>query len=123
VLRPYPDNGWEEFRPRIETALGCYQKIASPEGIQRIGVRYINRIEIPEKNVKPGMYFRCAPRAIEVLPPAMEAFLQRSEYVYADGIKLVTTFATIEGPSDRSNFLLDLDVIWDAAVPLSVSRP
>src|SRR5262249_23262099 len=49
VLRPYP--GWQEFRCRIEEALKAYQEADPPTGVQRIAVRYINRIEIQNEVV------------------------------------------------------------------------
>ncbi len=49
MLRPYQDtrlhaekSGWDEFQLRIVKALETYWKVAKPEGVKRIGVRYIN---------------------------------------------------------------------------------
>ena len=44
MLRPYTK--WEEFQPRIMQALDAYREVASPEGVTRLGLRYINRIVI-----------------------------------------------------------------------------
>ena len=53
MLRPYQDpsstegGGWEEFAPRIAAALEAYRKVVEPNGINRVGVRYINQIAMP----------------------------------------------------------------------------
>ena len=48
-LKPYPS--WLKFRPLIDKGFSAYRKAVSPKGIQRIGLRYINRIEISGKEV------------------------------------------------------------------------
>ncbi|HEX9722509.1 MAG TPA: TIGR04255 family protein [Candidatus Paceibacterota bacterium] len=45
-LKPY--SSWGEFSPKIMKAFEAYKDVANPKGIQRIGVRYVNQIEIPE---------------------------------------------------------------------------
>jgi uncharacterized protein (TIGR04255 family) len=54
-LRPYPT--WQEFLPLIRGGFEAYREAAGPEGIQRIGLRYINRIEIPGPGVEMEDYF------------------------------------------------------------------
>jgi hypothetical protein len=54
-LQPYPS--WEQYLPLIEQAFTAYQSVARPEGIHRIGLRYINRIAIPESDVQMSDYF------------------------------------------------------------------
>jgi uncharacterized protein (TIGR04255 family) len=43
-LKPYPT--WQEFLPLIRQAFDAYLAVAEPKGIHRIGLRYINQIEI-----------------------------------------------------------------------------
>ncbi|WP_279165294.1 TIGR04255 family protein [Thermus scotoductus] len=47
ALKPYPT--WEGFKPRIEMAWKKLQEIMDVQGLERIGLRYINRIELPQK--------------------------------------------------------------------------
>lgn len=39
-FRPYPS--WEAYRSIIERVFGVYLQVASPSGIQRMGLRYVN---------------------------------------------------------------------------------
>lgn len=54
MLRPYQDplhpkqSGWDEFQPRIDRALNAYWNVIRPKGVNRVGIRYINKIVIPQ---------------------------------------------------------------------------
>ena len=126
MLHPYQDpnkaeeSGWAEFHPRIETALDAYWKVAAPDGVTRIGIRYINKIVIPQKTVEVSNYLTCALPEASGLPDSLSLkhFMSRVEYAYQDGVRLVMSQGLIEAPSDHVGFLLDLDVIWEGATPL-----
>lgn len=117
VLRPY--EGWENFRPRIERALKSYFEVSGADRVNRVGVRYINRIVLPP-NVQLGQYFRCGPIVPPGLPPNIAGFLNRAEYLYDEETRLIVTFASIETAEKASWLLLDLDVIWEGPVPLAL---
>ena len=118
MLKPYQDParveaiGWEEFRPRIDQALDAYWRVAEPAGVQRVGVRYINKIVVPCARVEPRRYVLCAPPDIHGLPDVLSNFFGRTEYVYDDGVRLVVTYAITDAPTGCVAFLLDIDVIW-----------
>ena len=67
MLRPYQNprfhgrGGWDEFQPRISAALDAYWEVAKPIGVCRIGIRYINKIVIPQTPVAVERYLKCAP--------------------------------------------------------------
>ena len=109
VLRPY-DN-WENFRPRIAAALNAYRDIANPKAVSRVGVRYINKVVLPGKEMELGNYFLCRLSSGPGLPNQMAGFMSRVEYVYDDGVKLLLTQASVEAPEGISAFLLDLDTV------------
>lgn len=119
TLRPY--DGWEQFRPRIATALDAYHEVANPSGVQRIGLRYINRISVPSTTVQLEDYFACAPATVPQMPQQMTAFLHRDEYSYQDGIKLILNFGSIQAPRGESAFVLDLDVTWEGENAMSLA--
>lgn len=109
-----PYEGWEALKPRIASALEHYAEVAQPEGVRRIGVRYVNRVVIPEETVDLAAYFLCSPVDVDGLPETISGFVQRSEYDYGNHVRLLLTFAST--PSERageSTFLLDVDVIWE----------
>lgn len=124
MLKPYQDpsirsqqNGWVEFRRRIEEALEAYWKVASPRGVQKIGVRYINKITLPTRTPVFEDYLRCALPTVSGLPDEIKGFLGSTEYVYNDGVLLNLIVARgATGISDdllvSSEVFLDLDVVW-----------
>jgi len=113
VLRPY--EGWESFRPRVETALEAYWAVVEPAAVVRIGVRYLNRLVVPLAKPTLDTYLRCVAPRVEGLPATMDGFTSRMTYRYEDGIKLIVTQASLSAPPDMSTFLVDLDVIWEAS--------
>lgn len=48
-LSPY--NGWEEFQKRSEDTWSIFCKCVGKQRVRRLGVRYINRLDIPDDKV------------------------------------------------------------------------
>jgi len=125
LLRPYQRTidsdyvGWDEFYPRIIKAIEAYWKVSKPIGVTRIGIRYINKIVIPQIMVRVEDYFKCALPNVSGLPDQLNGFMSRAEYAYEDNILLVLSQGSIEAPPNNIGFLLDLDVIWQDADPIS----
>ena len=125
MLRPYHDplcpdhSGWDEFQPRILAALDAYWEVAEPIGVCRIGIRYINKIVIPQEAVKVESYLRCALPEVSGLPDRLNNFVSRVEYVYPDGVHLILSQGSVNAPKEHVGFLLDLDVIWESTEPIT----
>ena len=118
MLRPYHrtadrSGGWEEFRSRIQQTLDAYWMVAKPNGVKRIGVRYLNRIGIPQGPADIGEYLRCALPVVPELPPRMSEYVSRTELSYEDGVRLILSQARISSSTDDAQIVLDLDVIWE----------
>ncbi len=118
MLRPYQrdeeGSGWDEFRPRMIEALSAYWDVAEPSGVQRIGLRYINKVVIPESSVEVARFLKAAPPSVEGLPEQLGGFVGRVEYVYPDDVRLVVSHATVEAPEGQVAFLMDIDLIWQS---------
>ena len=71
-LKPYP--GWETLLPVIQGALAEYCGIAKPKGYQRIGLKYLNRINIPVPQIELEDYFDFYPHLGERLPQQLVEF-------------------------------------------------
>lgn len=125
MLRPYQDpshpdrSGWDEFQPRISAALDAYWKVAKPIGVLRIGIRYINKIVIPQKAVEVKKYLRCALPVVSGFPEQLRHFMSRVDYADEDDIRIVLSQGSINAPQDHVGFLLDLDVIWESGDAIS----
>jgi uncharacterized protein (TIGR04255 family) len=116
-LAPY--TSWEDFRPDIERALEDFRAVAKPKQLTRVGVRYVNRIVIPKVPIELDHYFRhLASIDADGLPSRVVGFVFREERVFDDGVKLVVTHATQPSTDEsRCEFLLDIDVAWEASEP------
>lgn len=64
-LQPYPR--FTVWQPTIRTMLGHYAELAHPSSIDRIGLRYINKIHLPPIPLRMRDYFRIYPE----IPPEM----------------------------------------------------
>ena len=128
MMRPYQDpreperSGWEEFRPRTETALGAYWDVAQPLGVLRVGIRYINKIVIPQGTVAVEKYLKCALPDVAGLPDQLTNFMSRVDYSYADNVRIVLSQGSVDVPPGQVGFLLDLDVIWENSEPVDKLR-
>ena len=72
-LAPYPT--WEQFRPLIQKGFNAYRAIAKPSGLLRIGLRYINRIELTGERIELKDYFNFYPHTGSVIPSIAEFLL------------------------------------------------
>ncbi len=121
MLRPYHDpnredgGGWQEFKARINEALGAYWNVVRPEGVIRVGVRYINKIVLPQSAAKVESYLNCALPVVAGFPSRLSNYMSRVEYVYDDEVRLVLSQGTTRDPQDPMRLLLDLDVIWQSS--------
>lgn len=122
VLRPYP--GWEVFRPAIKNALDVYAEIAKPKGVRRIGLRYINQVQVEGKIDLLLACFNNPPVNLANADCRMENFASRYEYVYADEpIKIAVTLTRIIAPAEKLAALLDIDLTCEwPAEPLSLDQ-
>lgn len=121
-LRPY--EGWDRFKPRIQTALNAYSETAKQDSISRVVIKYINRIVAPSPGADSVAEYLLdvapthrAKRETEkkAFTAKLSGYQYRKEYHIDDGVKIFVTQATLQ-PSDpeTSEFLLDLEVLWEA---------
>lgn len=113
-LKPY--SNWETFKQMISRSLMVYQQVASPQKITRIALRYINRIEIPEKMIDPeqrielGDFLLAAPSVPKDVPQVFSTWVQRVEipFKHANGLLALQSGSIHEEGQRDVAFLLDL---------------
>jgi len=118
-LRPYAS--WGTFRPKIEETFATIRDISEATAIHTLNLRYINTIEVPDKNPDLKDYFRFLPIFPEEgrLP---SSFLIGIEYSFEndrDSCRVELTDAVTE--SDVSSaYLLNIDYFLaeEAGIPL-----
>jgi len=110
ALKPYPH--WEGFKPRIDMVWKSLQETVEVQGLERIGLRYINRIELPAPNVKFDEYFDFYPFVGQRLPQHIAYFLAAVEFSYADDrdhCRVQLAPIRLSGKEGKAAFMLDLD--------------
>lgn len=116
-LQPYP-NSFEDWKPKIFEMLTLYRDLVSPESIEKIGVRFINKIKIPETNYPMEKYFQIYPKISTDLAAFHGDFLMRLKIPPPNQRhELLLTFSTTPKDEDgRDALLLD---IYDVVNPAS----
>jgi uncharacterized protein (TIGR04255 family) len=113
-LAPY--DRWNTFRAEAKQAWDAYESVICPGSIKRIGVRFVNRFDIPVSvggAIDLDVYLRTAPRIAPDLPQSMKKYFIRVELPgNLSGGLLIITEATVEPPRpDLVSVLLDIDAI------------
>ena len=112
-LKPY--KSWNSFKPIILENLDIYKEKAIPRGFKRIGLRYINKINIEStltlKNLEN--YFKFHPSMPMDIPQDHLNFILRTEIPYNEGRDLIilTTGSATPEETGISSIILDLDYV------------
>ncbi len=121
VNQLHPYRHFEEWEQVVYRALNEYKAAASPQTVSRIGVRYINRIEIPGTQVSMEDYFAIYPQLPISLGNRHRSFLVRVEVPQVDqGHSVLITFGNSEPPQamgEKLVFMLDLYDIAELNIP------
>lgn len=108
-LRPYP--AWPTFKTLILKQLQIYREVANPKSLKRIGLRYINRIDMRETDFTVEEYFRALPNLPDPVPNIFASFMVRIEVPYEDiKSRLTFVFGTPPVKAEKPSFMLDLDM-------------
>ncbi len=114
-LRPYPPEGWPVIREEAHKLSSLFLDSISPTKIIRVGLRYINQIDIPLSNVDLTEYLTKGPDIPQDLPQALEQYLTRIVIPIPEfGAKAIITQAGPQKPSPSvTSLILDIDVFSD----------
>jgi uncharacterized protein (TIGR04255 family) len=108
VLRNY--TAWEPFVDEARKLWQEFLRISGAAVVSRVGIRYINSIEIPT-GADFDDYLTAGPRIPKPLPQIVTGFLQRVIVPFAeiDGYAIITQ--ALEQPTDKSlPTIIDIDV-------------
>lgn len=119
-LAPYV--GWDKFLERFVRDWKKFKRHAGQMEISRIGVRYINRIDIPVNDgiIEHEKYLNVFPKLPSSLTP-LHAFAVQSALKLPDiGCDLLINSAAVPSPVlNCASFMLDLDIFKAADLPQS----
>ena len=111
-LPPYP--GWEEgFRATITARAADVRKHAGDAEISRVGLRYINRIEIPQSPLEWEQWFRFKLPVPESCNGNTKRFQMYFEIAIPNDCLLKVGIVSVPPVNVKTTTLmLDLDIIW-----------
>jgi len=113
VLRPYPS--WQKFLPLIKRGFNAYREVVAPIGIQRIGLRYINHIEIPGQNINLEDYLEFRPFVGLKLPQDFGTFVAGIQVPYEESRDILNLqLVSLPRPNistDNAAMILSLDYV------------
>jgi uncharacterized protein (TIGR04255 family) len=111
-LSPYAS--WERVADEVRRLWPAYREIGGSDKIARLGVRYLNRVEMPaEESVDLKDYFAIYPELPADLDRGMSGMLVRFHLLGSKPADPSVTFHLSHIPSQKSDsiaFLLDIDV-------------
>jgi uncharacterized protein (TIGR04255 family) len=119
-LAPYP--GWREFFARFVRDWTLWKKAVGYRKIGRVGVRYINRIDIPVVAGSPTMeeaeFLNVYPHLPEALGVTFGYGVQALLAIQDIGCKLVLNSSVVPSPLlNHTSFMLDQDIAKEVDLP------
>ena len=109
-LKPYQD--WEHFCGEGLRLWKLYDEIARPSEIQRMGLRFINRIEFSQDRVRLEDFLEDSPKSPRGMDIPFQAFLHHNTLSVPGEPYSINIVQTIQPPQGDAKFgvILDIDV-------------
>jgi uncharacterized protein (TIGR04255 family) len=112
-LRPY--ESWEQFKEEAMRLWKMYADLAKSLEVHRLGVRFINRIDLPVGEVSLEDYLRVPPQPPGELGLPIMSFFHQDSLMVTGHPYAVNIVKTVQPPkssgSDGGGLILDIDVI------------
>ena len=119
-LAPY--KSWEDLISRFERDWKLYKKHVGHHQIERIGVRYINRIDIPKSGslIHENEYLNIYPKQPESLSPFLNYAIQTQSQLEDIGSVLTINSAVVQSPvPECMSIVVDQDIAREIEPPQS----
>lgn len=108
-LEPY--DTWEQLFGESQRLWPIYKELARPTDMQRVGLRYINRVKIPHGELHFEDFIQPAPSAPRELDLPFNGFMHYDTLTVPDHPYAINVIRTIQRPSGGTDALiLDIDV-------------
>lgn len=112
VNQLWPYASFAEWSPLLDDVVARYVSAAHPKGVRKLGLRYVNKIEVPGEVFELEDYFTIYPKLPESLSDPHGPFIVRVEsYPPAHpGRTLITSFGSSVSDDGSPTILLDVHV-------------
>ncbi|MGH8544088.1 MAG: TIGR04255 family protein [Gammaproteobacteria bacterium] len=111
-LEPYVT--WDQLFDESQRLWAIFREVAQPVDIQRIGLRYINRIKLPPGEVRFEDFIQPAPSNPRELDLPFDSFMHYDTLAVPDYPFAINVIRTVQRPSGagdaRVALILDIDV-------------
>ena len=113
-LAPY--EAWEPFRDEAHRLWNAYRSIANPKNITRIGIRYINRLDLPLPMTDFKDYLKTVPEVSSGMSQGLSGYFMQLQLPQVDlNAMLVLNQALIPPPTPKLvSVLFDIDLYSDS---------
>lgn len=109
---------WDNFANEAKRLWDVYRAAVKPLKVNRIAVRYVNRIDIPLPIADFEEYFRTFPNLSSDLPQGLAQFFMRLLIPYAKTKSFALINQTIDSVTDKSiSIILDIDCYRTEELP------
>lgn len=119
-LEPYEN--WEQLYDENQRLWNMFKELAQPVEIQRIGLRYINRIKLPVGELRFEDYIQPAPESPRGLDLPFHGFMHHDTLAVPGHPYAINVIRTIQPPQGASGsgvaLILDIDVFTAQAFEL-----
>jgi uncharacterized protein (TIGR04255 family) len=122
-----PYTSWATFQPEARKLWRRYMDIVKPVGVERVALRYVNRIDIAQRSIELEDYFDLYPHVSKSIKHETAAFFMQVQLPQSD--MTPTTLAVINfasadpGGPNICRIILDIDVFTMHDFPASVEEP
>jgi len=118
-LRPY--DSWEQLYGEAMRLWQIYSEMAHPTQVQRLGLRFINRIELPPEEFRYGDYIQPAAEPPKLLDVPLHGFLHHDTLAVPGHPYATNVIRTIQKEADKPlAIILDIDVFTLKAFELQL---
>lgn len=111
-LSPY--ESWDQFKEEAMRLLNVYVELATVLEVQRLGVRFINRITLPPGEVRLGDYLVVPPQPPGGLDLEIMSFFHQDSLLVTGHPYAINIAKTVQPPlgseADGGGLILDIDV-------------
>lgn len=116
-LAPYTSG--DDFWVLAESVWNCFRESYKPDQITRIGLRYINRIDLPDGPLELSEYVHLLPSEPTGFPGQTNHYFLRL-LVRLDELSQATVIETpsVDAQSGNKSILLDVDVFQTTELPV-----
>ena len=100
--RLHPYKTWEDFKQEAMRLWQIYVELAKPSEVQGINLRYINRIELPPKDLQFEHYIQHAPKTPKDMALSYFSFLYQDMLAVPGYDYAINIIRTIQPPQDSA---------------------